>query len=296
MILDRNATVLVHGITGKQATFWTEQMRAYGTNVIGGVNPKRAGEHHLELPVYGSATEAMADRASGTAIDASVFFVPANGARAAVDDALTAGVELLVVLTEFIPVHDTMAMARSAREAGARIIGPNTAGIVTPGECFVGFMPAFNPAVFTPGSVGVVSRSGSLGTLVSLELTRNGIGQSAFIGVGGDPVSGTSSAEAVQALVDHDATEAIVLLGEIGGVKEEQAAEIVATSTKPVVAYLAGAHAPPGKKMGHAGAIVSGNTGTYASKRKALQEAGAVVVDAPWQVPAAVAETTTSAS
>lgn len=284
MIVSGNDNVLVHGITGNQATFWTEQMLAYGTRVVGGVNPKRAGERHLGLPVYRSAQEAVDHHR----IDVSVFFVPAVAARSAVEDALAAGIKLLVVLTEFVPVHDTMVLTAAASDVGATIIGPNTAGLVTPGSAFVGFMPAFNPSVFRPGSVGVVSRSGSLGTLASLELTKAGLGQSAFIGVGGDPVSGTGSAEAIDVLVAHDRTEVIVLLGEIGGTKEEQAAAVVAQSDKPVVSYVVGAFAPPGKTMGHAGAIVSGASGTYRSKRDALEAAGSLVVDAPWQIPAAV--------
>jgi succinyl-CoA synthetase alpha subunit len=162
--------------------------------------------------------------------------------------------------------------------------------VVTPGEAFVGFMPAFDGRIFQPGNIGVVSRSGSLGTLACLELTRAGLGQSAFLGVGGDPVSGTSSARALQELVDDPATDGIVLIGEIGGTKEEDAAEIVATTNKPVVSFIAGAAAPEGRKMGHAGAIVAGNTGTHASKRSALTEAGAVVVDVPWSIPATLAE------
>ncbi len=183
-----------------------------------------------------------------------------------------------------------MAVIAAANAAGARIIGPNTAGVVTPGEAFVGFMPAFDERIFTTGNVGVLSRSGSLGTLTAVELTRAGIGQSAFLGIGGDPVSGTSTTEAFSALDDDPATEAIVLIGEIGGRKEEDAAEVIARSSKPVVSFLAGAASPPGKRMGHAGAIVDGDTGTYASKKAALTEAGAVVVDVPWEIPAIIAD------
>jgi succinyl-CoA synthetase alpha subunit len=281
MIVRSGDRVLVQGITGKQGTFWTEKMQAYGTNIVGGVNPKKAGTQHLGVPVYASAVEAAAEEP----LDVTVLFIPPAGARAATEDAIAAGAKLIVVLTEFIPVHDTMAMVAAAADAGARIIGPNTAGVVTPGEAFVGFMPAFDSRIFTPGNIGVLSRSGSLGTLTAVELTRAGFGQSAFLGIGGDPVSGTSTAEAFQALDDDPATEAIVIIGEIGGRKEEDAAEVVARSSKPVVAFLAGSASPPGKRMGHAGAIVEGNTGTYASKKAALTEAGAIVVDVPWEVP-----------
>ncbi len=290
MIVSGRDRVLVQGITGKQGTFWTERMMAYGTNIVGGVNPKKAGTEHLGVPVFASAEEAAAELADGDGpgVDVTVLFIPPAGAKAATLDAVAAGAGLIVVLTEFIPVHDTMAVVAAASEADSRIIGPNTAGVVTPGQAFVGFMPAFDPRIFTPGPVGVISRSGSLGTLTAVELTRAGMGQSAFLGIGGDPVSGTSTAEAFAALDKDPATEAIVVIGEIGGQKEEDAAEIIASSAKPVVSFIAGAASPPGKRMGHAGAIVEGDTGTHRSKRAALTEAGAVVVDAPWEIPAAL--------
>ncbi|MCP3988620.1 MAG: succinyl-CoA synthetase subunit alpha [Actinomycetia bacterium] len=287
MIVSESDNVLVHGMTGKQGTFWTERMQEYGTTIVGGVSPNKAGTEHLGVPVFASAQEAAASVDGG--IDVSVLFVPPAGARAATEDAVAAGGRLVVVLTEFIPIHDTMAMVAAATETGSRIIGPNTAGVVTPGQAFVGFMPAFDDRIFRPGRVGVISRSGSLGTLACLELTRAGIGQSAFLGVGGDPVSGTSSLEAFNALDADPGTDAIVLIGEIGGRKEEDAAVAIAASTTPVVSFVAGAASPPGKRMGHAGAIVEGTTGTYASKRDALTEAGASVVDVPWLLPDALA-------
>jgi len=291
MIVRRGDRVLVQGITGKQGTFWTEKMQAYGTTIVGGVNPKKAGTTHLGVPVFGSATEASQQLgAEGSGVDVSVLFIPPAGARAAIEDAVAADAGLIVVLTEFIPVHDTMAVVAAAKDAGSRIIGPNTAGVVTPGEAFVGFMPAFDDRIFAPGRVGVISRSGSLGTLTALELTAAGMGQSAFLGIGGDPVSGTSTAEAFAALDQDDGTDAIVVIGEIGGRKEEDAAALIAASSKPVVSFIAGAASPPGKRMGHAGAIVEGETGTYRSKRDALIEAGATVVGVPWDIPAALAE------
>ena len=261
-------------------------MLDYGTNVIGGLSPTKAGERHLDLPVYESAREATGDGP----IDVSVLFVPPAGAKPAVADAVDAGAGLVVVLTEFIPVADTMAMVGLAREAGTVVIGPNTAGVVNPGETFVGFMPAFDPRIFAPGRIGVISRSGSLGTLAAVELTRARYGQSAFLGIGGDPVSGTSTTEAFAALDADPGTEAVVVIGEIGGRKEEDAAEVIAQSAKPVVAFVAGAASPPGKRMGHAGAIVDGDTGTHESKVAALGEAGAAVVDVPWDIPAALSD------
>lgn len=277
MIVRASETVLVQGITGKQGTFWAERMRDYGTKVIGGVNPSKAGTQHIGLPVWGSAREAARDGK----VDASVLFIPPYGVKDAALDAIAAGVRKLVVLTEHVPVHDTMWYLSAAREAGTRVLGPNTAGCVTPGECFVGFMPAFNDRVFKPGRIGVVSRSGSLGTLVCLNLVQAGLGISAFVGIGGDPIIGTTTLDAVKSLDEDPNTEAIVIVGEIGGGMEEEAAAYMKGSRKPAVSFIAGAASPPGKKMGHAGAIVMGDRGSYASKRQALEEAGVTVVPTP---------------
>ncbi len=285
MIVRRKHRVIVLGITGKQGTFWTEKMLAYGTNVVGGVNPKRAGETHVGVPIFATAAEAAAK----VGADVAVLFIPPPMAKDAAVSATAAGIDLLVVLTEHIPVHDVLAIDAAARRQGTRIVGPNTAGLVTPGECFVGIMPAFVPSVFKPGRVGVISRSGSLGTLVCLNLTRAGLGQSAFIGIGGDPVVGTSTRDALEALDRDPGTDAAVIVGEIGGSMEEEAADYAKGMRKPVVAFIAGRAAPPGKKMGHAGAIVTGNRGSYASKRNALESAGVAVADAPSEIPQAVA-------
>ena len=196
MIVRGNDRVLVQGITGKQGTFWTERMQEYGTRVVGGVNPRKAGTRHCGVPVHASAKDAMADGG----FDVTVLFIPPMGCKAAALDAIEAGCRKLVVLTEHIPVQDVMYVMAAAREADARILGPNTAGQVTPGECFVGFMPAFERDIFTPGRVGVVSRSGSLGTLVCLNLVQAGFGESAFIGIGGDPVIGTTTRDALEML------------------------------------------------------------------------------------------------
>jgi succinyl-CoA synthetase alpha subunit len=285
MIVRKNDRVVVLGITGKQGTFWAEKMFAYGTHVVAGVNPKRAGETHVGVPIFATPAEAVAK----TGGDVAVMFIPPPMAKEAAVSAAQAGIKLLVVLTEHIPAQDVMAMHAAAAKHGTRIVGPNTAGLVTPGESFVGIMPAFVPSVFRAGRVGVISRSGSLGTLVCLNLTRAGIGQSAFIGIGGDPMLGTTTRDALEALDKDNRTDAIVIVGEIGGAMEEDAAVYAKSMSKPRVAFIAGAAAPPGKKMGHAGAIVTGNAGSYASKRKALEAAGVTVVDTPSQIAAAVA-------
>ncbi len=286
MILRKHHRILVQGITGKQGTFWTEAMQAYGASVVGGVNPRKAGSRHLGVPVHASAKEAAASQG----FEVALMFIPPLAAKAAAIDACEAGTQLLVCLTEHIPAHDVMEMHAAAAANGTRIVGPNTAGLVTPGESFAGIMPAFNRRVFRPGKVGVISRSGSLGTLISLNLTRAGLGQSAFYGVGGDPMIGTTSRDALEILDADEATEAVVLCGEIGGSAEEQAADYAKTIAKPVVAFIAGRASPPGKKMGHAGAIVSGGKGDYASKRRALEAAGVAVADVPSQVPALLNE------
>ena len=285
MIVRSSDRVVVQGMTGKQGSFWTEKMLAYGTRVVGGINPKRAGELHGGVPVFASVREAAAKTGGA---DVSVMFIPPAAALAAAEDAIGAGVKLLVVLTEHIPSRDVMRMHALAGAAGCRIVGPNTAGLVTPGEAFVGIMPAFNPRIFRPGNVGVISRSGSLGTLICLNLLDAGRGQSAFIGIGGDPMLGTTVADALKALEKDEKTEAIVLVGEIGGSMEEDAAPTLKAMRKPVVSFIAGRASPPGKKMGHAGAIVMGNRGSYASKRSALESAGVRVVDTPSEVAKAL--------
>ncbi|AWN44887.1 succinyl-CoA synthetase subunit alpha [Methylobacterium durans] len=281
MIYRQHARVLVQGMTGKQGSFWTEKMLACGTQVVAGVNPKRAGERHLGLPVYATARAAMAE----TPFDWAVMFIPPAAAREAALDAIEAGAKTVVILTEHIPARDVIAIHHAAARRGTRIVGPNTAGIVTPGEGFVGIMPGHNGNIFQPGEVGVISRSGSLGTLICLNLTRAGIGQSAFLGIGGDPMIGTTTRDALEAL-DRDAgTRAIVMVGEIGGSMEEEAAAYAAGMSKPVVSFIAGRASPPGKKMGHAGAIVSGAFGSYAGKRRALEAAGVAVADTPGEIP-----------
>jgi succinyl-CoA synthetase alpha subunit len=268
MIYRRGQKVLVQGITGKQGTFWAARMRERGTDIVAGV------------PIFSSAVEA----AKQTPCDISVIFIPPTMAKDAIIDAIDAGIGTIVVLTEHIPGHDVLDIFARARGSKSRIVGPNTAGIVTPGEGFVGIMPGHNRNIFTPGRVGVTSRSGSLGTLMCLNLTRAGLGQSAFIGIGGDPIIGTTSRDALEALDRDDRTTAVVLVGEIGGSMEEEAAEYARGMKKPVVSFIAGRSSPPDKKMGHAGAIVTGGRGGYASKRAALEKAGVRVANTPLEI------------
>lgn len=280
MIARKDHRVLVLGITGKQGQFWTQKMREMGTAVVAGVNPKKAGTEQDGVPVFASAREAV----KSLPFDIAVMFVPPMGAKDSAIDAIEAGAKMVVVLTEHIPQQDVMLIHAAAKRHGTRIIGPNTAGVVTPGEGFIGIMPGFNANVFRPGTVGVISRSGSLGTLVCLNLTRAGFGQSAFLGVGGDPLPGTTSREALRMLDEDPATRGAVLVGEIGGGMEEDAADYARTMTKPVVAFITGRASPPGKRMGHAGAIVLGDRGTYESKRAALEKAGVRVAATPGEI------------
>ena len=277
MIVRQSERVLVQGLTGKQGTFWSERMMEYGTTIMGGVNPRKAGTEHIGLPVYATAKDAMADKG----FDVAVMFIPPLGAKAAAMDAIEAGVKKIVCLTEHIPVQDVMYFVAAADEAGCQIIGPNTTGLATAGECFVGFMPAFNERIMRPGRIGVISRSGSLGTFICMKLVEADFGVSVFIGIGGDPIIGTTTLQALKQLDAHEGTDGIVIVGEIGGTMEEEAAEYAASMNKPIVAFVAGAASPAGKKMGHAGAIVVGDKGTYASKKAAFEAAGVEVLDSP---------------
>ncbi|MEM7197066.1 MAG: succinyl-CoA synthetase subunit alpha [Pseudomonadota bacterium] len=286
MIIRKTDRVLIQGITGKQGSFWCEHMQNYGTQVVAGVNPRKPGITHCNVSVYGSAKDAMRE----TGFDVSVLFVPPLLLKDAALDAIEAGARSIIALSEHVPVHDVMFFLDAARANNCKILGPNTAGCVTPGEAFAGFMPAFNKKIFQPGSIGIISRSGSLGTLVCLNVTQAGFGQSAFIGIGGDPIIGTTQHNALQALDNFRDTQAIVMVGEIGGSMEEKAAEYAATMDKPLIAFIAGGAAPAGKKMGHAGAIVSGSSGSYVSKAAALQAAGANVVATPSHIGDALKE------
>ncbi|MFC4004011.1 CoA-binding protein [Prauserella oleivorans] len=284
MLVSEHDNVIVQGLTGRQGSFWAERMAECGTRIVAGASPGKGGRTVGGVPVYDSVAEA----ARSHRLDVSVLFVPPLAVRKAASDAVAAGVRKIVLLTEHVPYQDVMHVLADARDAGAQVLGPNTAGLVVPGVASVGIMPGFATNIFQPGSIGVISRSGSLGTLVALNLVAAGYGQSAFIGIGGDPILGTTTLDAVRELDADDRTDAVVLVGEIGGSMEEDAAAYVATMNKPVVAFIAGRSAPPDRRMGHAGAIVSAGKGSGASKVDALTAAGATVVDLPSGIGAAL--------
>jgi succinyl-CoA synthetase alpha subunit len=284
--VDESTRVLVQGLTGNQGRFHGLRNRAYGTQVVAGVTPGKAGTDVDGIPVFDKVADAVAE----TGADTSLIFVPARAAAAAVLEAAAAGVRLVVCITEGIPVHDELRVVdRLAAEfPGTRLLGPNCPGIISPGRCNVGITPG--EIALPGGPVGIVSRSGTLTYQALQELSRNGIGQTTCVGIGGDPVPGTRFVDCLQAFQDDPETEAVILIGEIGGAEEERAAEFIAgTMTKPVVAYVAGLTAPPGRRMGHAGAIVSGGTGGASAKVAALQEAGAAVVANPSELGTAMA-------
>ncbi len=281
ILLRKETGVVVQGITGREGSFHTKAMLGYGTRILAGVTPGKGGQEVEGVPVYDSVVEA---RESHPEITASIIFVPARFAPDAVYEAIEAGVELIVVITEGIPVHDTMRFVRYARMNGVTIIGPNCPGVITPGESKLGIMPGH---VFKKGNVGVISRSGTLTYEIAYAMTRAGIGQSTAIGIGGDPIPGTGFIELLRMFEEDPETYAVVLIGEIGGDMEERAARYIADSgySKPVVAYVAGRTAPPGKRMGHAGAIISMGVGDAESKIRAFKEAGVQVAELPSQIP-----------
>jgi len=278
VLLDRQTKVIVQGITGHQGQFHANAMRAFGTQVVGGVTPGKGGTEIDGFPVFGSVREAV----DATAATASTIFVPAPYAKDAAVEAIEAGIRLLAIITERVPVHDCLDLMPYARAKGCTIIGPNCPGIATAGEAKMGIMPNH---LFKPGRVGLISRSGTLTYEIVNELTMAGVGQSTCIGIGGDPIIGTNMVEALD-LFDRDPdTDAVVLVGEIGGTAEEEAAAKAKTMRKKVVAYVAGRTAPPGKKMGHAGAIVLRGRGTAESKQRAFEAAGVRVAAYPREVP-----------
>ncbi|MEZ5124830.1 MAG: succinate--CoA ligase subunit alpha [Thermoleophilia bacterium] len=282
ILVDEHSRVLVQGVTGREGAFHTARMRASGTNVVAGVSPGKGGRDVDGLPIFDTVAEAVAE----TSADVSVVFVPARFARDAMIEAADAGIKLVVCVTEGIPVRDMAEVAAHLAAAGATLIGPNCPGIISPGRCSAGIMPA---DVFMPGRVGIVSRSGTLTYEAVHELTNAGIGQSTAVGMGGDPIHGVGFIECLERFEADPETDAIVLIGEIGGDDEEQAAKyVLANVWKPVVAYVAGYSAPPGKRMGHAGAIVQGASGTAAEKRAALQRAGIPVAASPRDLAAIV--------
>lgn len=278
ILVDANTRVAVQGITGNEGAFHARQMLTYGTQVVAGVTPGKGGQELDGIPVYGTVAEAVREQA----VEASILFVPAGFALDAMLEAAEAGVSLLVCITEGIPVHDMLRALPLLRGYGTRLIGPNCPGLISPGKAKLGIMPG---DVFSPGPVGIVSRSGTLTYEIAHHLTQAGIGQSSVIGVGGDPLVGSTYVDLLPDLAEDPETKAIVLVGEIGGSAEEEAADWAAEHLQvPVVAYIAGFSAPPGKRMGHAGAIVSGGEGTAQAKATRLEQRGIPVARTPAEV------------
>ena len=282
VLVDKNTRLVVQGITGKEGTFHTKQMVEYGTNVVGGVTPGKGGTKHEGIPVFNTVADAVRDAGA----NASVIYVPPAFAADAIMEAADARLPLVVCITEGIPVLDMVKVRRYLADKPTRLIGPNCPGVISPGKCKIGIMPGH---IHKEGRVGVVSRSGTLTYEAVGQLTALGLGQSTAIGIGGDPIVGTTHTNALALFQDDPETEAIVMIGEIGGSAEEEAAEFARDNvTKPIVAFIAGQTAPPGRRMGHAGAIIAGGKGTAAEKMKALEAAGIRVVQSPAEIGAAV--------
>jgi succinyl-CoA synthetase alpha subunit len=284
ILVDENTRVIVQGFTGREATFHSEQCLAYGTKIVGGVVPGKGGSTHLGLPVFDTVHEAV----KATGADASVIFVPAAFAADAIMEAADAGLALVVAITEGIPALDMVKVWHFLKGRATRLIGPNCPGIISPGKCKIGIMPGH---IHKPGKVGVVSRSGTLTYEAVDQLTRLGIGQSTCIGIGGDPIIGTNFIDAIRLFNEDPETEAIVLIGEIGGTAEEDAAAYVRDNVrKPVIGFVAGQTAPPGRRMGHAGAIISGGSGKAEDKMRAMRAAGITVCLSPAEIGERVRE------